>query len=149
MVLSISIHFLSLILFLFFFSLMVRSERSHKKQLANHYHGQNRKQTDFKVRKYHHSHNFSFEDMASTPTTKFDNHVSEVSRKVSLNTSSTRAHEKRQKKMLPLELRRDLYLSFNVPRFNFCSETWRFCSKVEGNKRVSHRICIQRQAHLI
>ena len=62
MVLSISIHFLSLILF-YFFSQIVRSERSHKKQFTNHYdHEQNRKQTDFKVRKYHHSHNFSFEE---------------------------------------------------------------------------------------
>ena len=33
------------------------------------------------------------------------------------------------KKMLPFETRRDLYLAFILPHFNYCTETWNFCSK--------------------
>ena len=52
---------------------------------------------------------------------KFDNHVSEVSKKVSQQIAVLR----RMKRMLPFEMRRDLYLSFIAPHFNYCSETWR------------------------
>ena len=37
-------------------------------------------------------------------------------------------------KMLPFEIRRDFYLSYIVPHFNYCSETWHFCSKSATDK---------------
>ena len=36
--------------------------------------------------------------------------------------------------MLPFETRRDLYLAFILPHFNYCSETWNFCSKSAADK---------------
>ena len=36
---------------------------------------------------------------------------------------------RRMKKMLPFETRMKLYQSFIVPHFNYCAETWNFCSK--------------------
>ena len=51
---------------------------------------------------------------------KFDNHKSEVLYK----SVATQAHEK----MLPFQIRHDLYLSFIVPHLNYCSETWHFCT---------------------
>ena len=36
--------------------------------------------------------------------------------------------------MLPFEIRRDLYLSFIAPHFNYCFQTWHFCSKGATNK---------------
>ena len=38
------------------------------------------------------------------------------------------------KKMLPFEIRRDLYLSFIVAHFNYCSKMLHFCSKGATNK---------------
>ena len=61
---------------------------------------------------------------------KFDNHVSEGSKKVSQQIAVLR----RMKRMLPFEIRRGLYLSFIAPHFNYCSETWRFCSKGSTDK---------------
>lgn len=61
---------------------------------------------------------------------KFDNHVSEVSKKVSQQIAVLR----RMKRMLPFEMRHDLYLSFIAPHFNYCSETWHFCSKGTTDK---------------
>lgn len=50
---------------------------------------------------------------------KFDNHVAKICRKVSQQIAVL----KRMKKMLPFETRRDLYLAFILPHFNYCSET--------------------------
>ena len=56
---------------------------------------------------------------------KFDNHVAKIYRKVSQQIAVL----KRMKKMLSFETRRDLYLVFILPHFNYCSETWNFCCK--------------------
>ena len=61
---------------------------------------------------------------------KFDNHVSEVSKKVSQQIAVLR----RMKRMLPFQIRRDLYLSFIAPHFNHSSETRHFCSKGTTDK---------------
>ena len=61
---------------------------------------------------------------------KFDNHVAKICRKVSQQIAVL----KRMKKMLPFETRRDLYLAFILPHFNYCSETWNFCSKSAADK---------------
>ena len=57
-------------------------------------------------------------------------HVAKICRKVSQQTAVL----KRMKKMLPFETRRDLYLAFILPHFNYCSETWNFCSKSAADK---------------
>ena len=61
---------------------------------------------------------------------KFDNHVSEVSKKVSQQIAVLR----RMKRMLPFQIRRDLYLSLIAPHFNHSSETRHFCSKGATDK---------------
>ena len=38
------------------------------------------------------------------------------------------------KKMLPFETRRDIYLSFILPHFEYCSESWHFCNKAASEK---------------
>ena len=40
----------------------------------------------------------------------------------------------RIKKMLPLQIRKQLYQSFIVPHFNYCSESWHFCGKRLSDK---------------
>ena len=67
----------------------------------------------------------------------FDNHVAKICRKVSQQIAVL----KRMKKMRPFETRRDLYLAFILPHFNYCSETWNFCSKSAADKleRLSER----------
>ena len=57
-------------------------------------------------------------------------HVAKICRKVSQQTAVL----KRMKKMLPFETRRDLYLAFILPHFNYGSETWNFCSKSAADK---------------
>ena len=63
---------------------------------------------------------------------KFDNHVatSKICRKVSQQIAVL----KRMKKMLPFETRRDLYLAFILPHFNYCSETSNCCTKSAADK---------------
>ena len=56
---------------------------------------------------------------------KFDAHVAKICRRVSQQVVVLR----RMKKMLPFETRMKLYQSFIVPHFNYCAETWNFCSK--------------------
>ena len=53
---------------------------------------------------------------------KFDNHVAKICRKVSQQIAVL----KRMKKMLPFETRRDLYLAFILPHFNYCGEDLKF-----------------------
>ena len=36
--------------------------------------------------------------------------------------------------MLPFELRKAIYNSFITPHYNYCAETWHFCSKSSLNK---------------
>ena len=57
-------------------------------------------------------------------------HVAKICRKVSQQIAVL----KRMKKMLSFETRRDLYLAFILPHFNYCSETWNFCSKSAADK---------------
>jgi len=61
---------------------------------------------------------------------KFDNHVAKICRKVSQQI----ALPKRMKKMLLFETRRDLYLAFIFPHFNYCCETWNYRSKSAADK---------------
>ena len=56
---------------------------------------------------------------------KFDAHVAKICRRVSQQVAVLR----RMKKILPFETRMKLYQSFIVPHFNYCAETWNFCSK--------------------
>ena len=75
---------------------------------------------------------------SSIPVTKetinnkltFDNHVAKICRKVSQQIAVL----KRMKKMLPFETRRDRYLTFILLHFNYCSETWNFCSESATDK---------------
>ena len=55
---------------------------------------------------------------------KFDKHIAKVSRKVSQQIAVL----KRLRNMLPFEIRKNLYQSFIAPHFNYCSDTWHFCS---------------------
>ena len=57
--------------------------------------------------------------------------MSKISRKVSQQIAGTQTQGK---KMLPFKIRRDLYLSFIAPHFNYCFQTWHFCSKGATNK---------------
>jgi len=41
---------------------------------------------------------------------------------------------KRMKKLLPFQTRKSIYLAFILPHFNYCSETWKFCSKSASAK---------------
>jgi len=38
------------------------------------------------------------------------------------------------KKLLPFETRKSIYFAFILPHFNYCSETWHFCSKSASAK---------------
>ena len=44
---------------------------------------------------------------------------------------------KRIKKLLPLKLRENLYRAFIAPHFNYCAESWHFCSNrsTENSKK--------------
>ena len=42
---------------------------------------------------------------------------------------------KRMKKLLPLKLREHLYRAFIAPHFNYCAESWHFCSRHLTEKR--------------
>ena len=61
---------------------------------------------------------------------KFDQHVAKVCRKVTQNIAVLR----RIRNMLPFELRKAIYNSFIIPHYNYCAETWHFCSKSSLNK---------------
>ena len=61
---------------------------------------------------------------------KFDAHVAKICRKVSQQVAVL----KRMKKILPFDTRMNLYRAFIVPHFNYCAETWHFCSKRASDK---------------
>ena len=56
---------------------------------------------------------------------KFETHIANVCRIVSQQIAVL----KRMNKILPFETRKCLYLTFIIPHFNYCSETWHFCNK--------------------
>lgn len=41
---------------------------------------------------------------------------------------------KRMKKMLSFETRKNIYFAYIFPHFNYCSDSWHFCSKSAGAK---------------
>lgn len=49
---------------------------------------------------------------------KFDKHVAKVCRKVSQQVAVLK-----RMKMLPFEIRKNIYFAFIIPHFNYCSET--------------------------
>ena len=61
---------------------------------------------------------------------KFDKHIAKVCRKVSQQVAVL----KRMKKILPYEIRKTVYFSFIAPDFNYCAESWHFCSKNSATK---------------
>lgn len=68
---------------------------------------------------------------------KFEKHIANICRKVTQQIAVL----KRMKKNLPFEIRKCLYLSFIIPHFNYCSETWHFCNKsaIAKLEKVSER----------
>ena len=56
---------------------------------------------------------------------KFEGQIKKICRKVSQEIAVL----KRMKKLLPLKLREHLYRAFIAPHFNYCAESWHFCSK--------------------
>ena len=61
---------------------------------------------------------------------KFDTHVAKICPKVSQQVAVL----KRMEKILPFEIHMKLYQAFIVPHFNYCAETWHFCSKRTSDK---------------
>ena len=55
---------------------------------------------------------------------KFEGQIKNICRKVSQQIVVL----KRMKKLLPLKLREHLYRTFIAPHFNYCAESWHFCS---------------------
>jgi len=62
---------------------------------------------------------------------KFEGQIRKICRKVSQHIAVLN----RVKKMLPFELRLDIYRAFIVPHFNYCSESWHHCGKRGCAKR--------------
>ena len=56
---------------------------------------------------------------------KFEGQIRKICRKVSQQVAVLN----RLKKILPFELRIDIYRAFIVPHFNYCSESWHHCEK--------------------
>ena len=80
----------------------------------------------------------------------FENHIAKICRKVSQQIAVL----KRMQKLLPFETRRDLYKAFILPHFNYCSETWHFCSKKSADKlemvnKTSAPFCFQGKVHAL
>ena len=56
---------------------------------------------------------------------KFEGQIRKICRKVSQQVAVLN----RLKKILPFELRTDIYRAFIAPHFNYCSESWHHCGK--------------------
>ena len=56
---------------------------------------------------------------------KFEGQIHKICHKVSQQVAVLN----RLKKILPFELRIDIYCAFIAPHFNYCSESWRHCGK--------------------
>ena len=54
---------------------------------------------------------------------KFEGQIRKICRKVSQQIAVLN----RLKKILPFELRLDIYRAFIAPHFNYCSESWHHC----------------------
>ena len=61
---------------------------------------------------------------------KFEGQIRKIYRKVSQQVAVLN----RLKKILPFELRIDIYRSFIAPHFNYCSESWHHCGKRGSGK---------------
>lgn len=61
---------------------------------------------------------------------KFGSQIRKIGRKVSQQIAVLN----RLKKMLPIEIRKDIYRAFITPHFNYCAETWHHCGKRETQK---------------
>ena len=61
---------------------------------------------------------------------KFEGQMRKICRKVSQQVAVLN----RLKKILPFELRTDIYSAFITPHFNYCSEPWHHCGKRGSGK---------------
>ena len=61
---------------------------------------------------------------------KFDKQVANICREV----SQQGAVLKRMRNILPFDIRKNIYMSFIVPHFDYCAQTWHFCNKGSTEK---------------
>ena len=61
---------------------------------------------------------------------KFDKQVANICRKVSQQVTFL----KRMRNRLSFDIRKNIYMSFIVPRFDYCAQTWHFCNKSLAEK---------------
>ena len=61
---------------------------------------------------------------------KFEGKIHKICRKVTQQVAVLNC----LKKILPFELRIDIYCAFIAPHFNYCSESWHHCSKRGSGK---------------
>ena len=61
---------------------------------------------------------------------KFDKQVANICRKVSQQVTFL----KRMRNRLPFDIRKNIYMSFIVPRFDYCAQTWHFRNKSSAEK---------------
>ena len=61
---------------------------------------------------------------------KFGSQIKKICRKVSQQIAVLR----RMKKLLPLKLRENICIAFITPHFNYCVESWHFCSNRSTEK---------------
>ena len=61
---------------------------------------------------------------------KFDIQVANICRKVSQQIAIL----KRMKNILPYDMRKNIYMSFIVPHFDYCAQTPHFCNKDSAEK---------------
>lgn len=61
---------------------------------------------------------------------KFDKQVANICRKMSRQVT----YLKRMRKILTYEIRKNIYMSFIVPNFDYCAQTWHFCNKSSADK---------------
>ena len=61
---------------------------------------------------------------------KFDIQVANICRKVSQQVAVL----KHMRNILPYDIRENIYMSFIVPHFDYCAQTWHFCNKGSAEK---------------
>ena len=61
---------------------------------------------------------------------KFDKQIANFRGKVSQQVAVL----KRMRNILPFDIRKNIYMSFMVPHFDYCAQTWHFCSKSLAEK---------------
>ena len=72
---------------------------------------------------------------------KFEGQIRKICRKVSQQVAVLSL----LKKILPLELRIDIYRSFIAPHFNYCSESWHHCGKRGSGKPQAAQTHVTRE----